>query len=217
MQFKYLDKAELLGNCKRLPDSSIDVKTLKSEIDSIPDPLWNAEFRSVTHRDTSSLFVKGHPPIANIPEDNDRPILSSLPCIRQLIYDTLPGTPRKCLIAKLHPMGVIKLHPDGIPVRTPEQENSYDYFKSTIRIHIPVLTNQQVHFFVGDRFYHFDAGQVWAINNLSYHGVINQDPNAIRIHIIVDVIPNETQQEFLRQLPQPEGWKDNEMLRQLQN
>lgn len=185
------------------------------EVNAIPEALWNAEYRAQVHRDTSSVFVKGYPPVAERADDEDRLILRSLPYVREIIYSKLPGTPQKCLIAKLLPNGVIKLHPDGARKRTEKSATIYDYFKSTIRIHIPLRTNDKVHFFVGSQFYHFKQGEAWAINNLRVHGVLNSSTTEVRIHLIVDVVPDTDQQLMLGTLPEAVGWTDDAALRRL--
>lgn len=217
MMFTYLDKDRLLGNCKLIPVSALDIEHMHKEIATIPDELWNSRFRAEIHQDTSSVFLKGFPPIEKVPEDDDQAILSSLPFIREFIYTRLPGTPRKCLVAKLRPNGVIKLHEDGTRVRDDESALVYDYFKSTIRIHIPIVSNDKVYFFINNQFYTMPVGQVWAINNLCAHGVINNDPEMIRIHIIVDVIPNTEQQQQLQNFNEPAGWLNESAFRRLIN
>lgn len=69
-------------------------------------------------------------------------------------------------------------------------QDIYEYFRKTIRIHIPIITNNDVIFYCNDAFFNMRSGEVWAINNLSKHGVINQHPTIDRYHIIVDMYPN---------------------------
>ncbi len=206
MDWYYLDKDKLIGNCKKLTLKPIDIKKIITEIDTITGDQWNTQFRSKIHQDTQSIFLRGHPPIDNIPEDSDRNILSQLPYIKHFIHHELPGVPRKCLIAKLLPQGVIKLHEDGSKQRNPKSGLIYDYFKSTIRLHIPIVSNENVAFYIKNQFYNMPVGEAWAINNLSTHGVINNNTDLVRIHIIVDIIPNLSQQQFIQSCEEPTGW-----------
>lgn len=177
----HLDKFKLIKTCKRLP-INVDTNLLWKEIQSIPASYWG-EARSPVHNDVDALFVKGYPPIQNKPDD-ERAILASLPYIRKLIYVILPGTPAKCLIAKLNAHGVIPMHRDG---NGEPGQNIFEYFRKTVRIHIPVVTTDEVLFYCHSGFINMSEGEVWAINNLADHGVINLHPFTDRYHLIVDM------------------------------
>lgn len=212
---EYLDKSDIVGNCRLLPFDEIDIDKVLQEIKLIPEEMWNAKYRATVHKDTSSVFLKGNPPIERIPEDNDQPVFSLLPYTRDMIYNKLPGSPGKCLVARLKPNGVIMAHIDGGTTRNNENALTYDYFKSTLRIHIPVVTNKNVHFFIKDRFYYLSTGSGWIIDNSARHGVINQDPEMTRIHIIVDIYPTQNQIDQIMSCSQPDGWIDNNVKERL--
>lgn len=52
------------------------------------------------------------------------------------------------------------------------------------RVHVPIITNKDVLFTVGGETINMKAGEVWAINNLIEHSVINK--GADRVHLIFD-------------------------------
>lgn len=58
------------------------------------------------------------------------------------------------------------------------------------RFHIPIKTNNKTFFVVeGEKFF-LEEGKVYELNNSKYHGVRNEGEEA-RIHLLVDVMPNE--------------------------
>ena len=59
------------------------------------------------------------------------------------------------------------------------------------RIHIPIITNDEVKFFISDEVKNLKAGEIWEINNREMHSVVNDGDNC-RVHMIIDwVIPGE--------------------------
>lgn len=66
---------------------------------------------------------------------------------------------------------------------------SYYWSKHT-RIHIPVITNDNVYMQVKDKNQYFAQGECWTLNTWYTHGAFNKS-NAIRVHLVVDVIPTK--------------------------
>lgn len=67
------------------------------------------------------------------------------------------------------------------------------------RVHIPIITNDQVAFVVGGEEINMQVGEFWEINNGVDHAVENRSDED-RIHIIIDWMPNyagESQEEAL--------------------
>jgi hypothetical protein len=53
---------------------------------------------------------------------------------------------------------------------------------------VPVITNTECIFSVGDESRNLDAGQIWIIDNVNrYHSVENKGNND-RVHLIIDAI-----------------------------
>jgi len=208
-----IDKNQIIGACRRLP-LQIDTNKLLEEIRSIPAALWG-EQRANVHEQVSAVFVKGYPPVQRKPDD-DRPVLNTLPYLRKVIYEMLPGEPGKCVVADLKPKGRVLMHRDGY-LEDPKTQDRYfyDYFHSTLRFHIPITTNDQVAFFCHDGFYRMRVGEVWTINNTSDHAVINGHPTESRIHIIVDIHPNADMYALLEQSESGTGWMDKDALQLL--
>ncbi len=58
------------------------------------------------------------------------------------------------------------------------------------RFHVPIKTNDYVTFKSGTETKNLKAGILYELNNIKYHSVRN-DSNENRIHLILDVLPNE--------------------------
>jgi aspartyl/asparaginyl beta-hydroxylase (cupin superfamily) len=84
-------------------------------------------------------------------------------------------------IAKMRGGGVILPHTDsGIG------------FILSHRIHIPLVTNENVIFKVDNEEFYFAKGNVYEINNIKEHSVLNHNPpDYNRIHLIFDYISSE--------------------------
>jgi hypothetical protein len=58
------------------------------------------------------------------------------------------------------------------------------------RFHVPIKTNSKIFFTVEDEKFFLEEGKIYELNNSKYHGVRNESDEA-RIHLLVDVMPNE--------------------------
>ena len=210
------DPYEYITRCMRLP-IEFDAERALREVRSIPRERYDNISRSPTHNDVQAIFIKGYPPRLEKPDD-DREVLKSLPYIASFIKNSLPGTPCKCMIAELIPNGIIPVHSDA-PVYSDGQPvqgiKNASYFEDTIRLHLPVATSGLTSFFNNGEFFHMNEGEVWAINNLEIHGVINDHPTDARIHIIVDILPNEKTEAVVKNAERVEGSFDRNLLARL--
>jgi hypothetical protein len=92
-----------------------------------------------------------------------------------------PGDFINIQIAKMKGGGVILPHTD-----------SYLNFVFSHRIHIPLVTNENVIFTIDNEDFYLESGNVYEINNLKKHSVINNNPESFnRIHLIVDYLSSE--------------------------
>ena len=173
-----VDKHTLVGGCSRL-DMQVDADRLAAEFETIPDdglgqpgrarqsapkgqcdlPAWLCAGRGLQARRGS--FDPGVPAV-----------------YEELINETIGTKPLRCLLARLGPGDWIRQHVDYGP-----------YFDKTVRIHVPVMTNDHVDMYVHEHCYHMQVGEVWAINNLARHAVCNGDDSIYRTHIICDFLP----------------------------
>jgi Aspartyl/Asparaginyl beta-hydroxylase len=58
------------------------------------------------------------------------------------------------------------------------------------RFHVPIKTNSLVLFTSGQEIRHLQLGHAYELNNINYHSVVNGSKEP-RIHLIIDVLPNE--------------------------
>lgn len=61
------------------------------------------------------------------------------------------------------------------------------YWRTHLRIHIPVITNPGVLFTCGDETVHMEAGSCWVFNSFLQHDVQNRG-DAQRIHLVLDTV-----------------------------
>lgn len=194
------DKRRHVTACKRL-SVRVDAARLQAEVQALPPRLWG-NVRAPVHRETRSLFLKGHAPALQIAGDPEQPALDSCPYIRELLYGLLPGAPGKCLLAGLKPRGTVYPHMDA----------TNDYFVSSFRVHLPVFTNPQVSLFCNGRFFRMAPGEVWTLNNLAPHAVVNDHPSEERVHLIFDVFPAPEAVALVDRAPEAEGRDDAVLL-----
>lgn len=182
-----LDKGALIGECVRLR-LHVDAAALLAELQSLPDePFGGTSGRIGVHGAAQALFLRGHAPAEGPLPIDDREILAHLPRMQALIGRELPGQPQRCLIASL-PAGVrVPLHIDQAP-----------YFDQTIRLHIPLESNERAFMVAGESSYVMRVGEVWALNNSALHGVWNADARRTRVHLICDRTPDEALLAALR-------------------
>jgi len=80
------------------------------------------------------------------------------------------------LIVNLKPKGMIDTHTDG----------GSRYFELGHRLHIPIKTNEDVFFTVGNMRENMKVGKIYEIDNLNSHSVENHSTEN-RIHLIMDI------------------------------
>lgn len=92
-----------------------------------------------------------------------------------------PGYFVRAILTRLPPGGEIHPHVD----------EGYS-LKRCHRIHVPVVSNSNVLFRVGELTFHMPVGEMWEINNRRIHAVKNGGAEA-RVHLIMDYVqPGET-------------------------
>lgn len=71
-----------------------------------------------------------------------------------------------------------------------KHNDSNEYLDIARRHHIPIFTNNNVFFNIEGGSLNMLEGECWEINNMKEHEVINNS-NQDRIHLMIDIIPNE--------------------------
>ena len=176
--FPLLDKTALIGACARL-GRTCDAARLQAEVAALPARFWGQTGGRVgVHTPAQAVFLRGHAPAEGELPVADREALPYLPYVRELIHESIPAPPLRCLLALLPAGAVIAPHIDRA-----------DYFSKTIRLHLPVTTSADVWMYCAGNLYRMRTGEIWALNNSTVHGVVNADAQRSRIHLICDFLP----------------------------
>ncbi|MEM1153181.1 MAG: aspartyl/asparaginyl beta-hydroxylase domain-containing protein, partial [Pseudomonadota bacterium] len=107
----------------------------------------------------------------------DRAILTSMPYAKELIR-SIGAKPLRCVLARLKAGDSIRSHIDRGPILV-----------RSIRIHVPVITNDEVEMHCNGSAYRMKAGEMWVINNGAEHAAHNLHASEDRIHLICDYLP----------------------------
>ena len=168
------------------PLGRVDIAALREAVLAIPEDVWNAEnadkpnrfdaldatrhiiFRFVSNlRDWRSHYGR---PLW----DEWRPLLEPVLAQATADYGYARGEFPRVMLARMAPGGVIHPHRDENPAA-----------KWPHKIHVPLLTNPDVTFFVDGKDYHFAEGEAVEVNNMGLHAVRNAG-NSDRIHLIFE-------------------------------
>lgn len=201
-----LDKAALIGACARLP-IAVDAMRLRAEVDALPESLWETRGgRLGPHDAARAVFLRGYAPAEGRGKPvEDREALAQLPYAREIITRLLPAPPQRCLLARLPAGAMVPPHSDIGP-----------YFLKTIRIHVPVITHENVWMYCDGRVFRMQAGEVWALNNIAEHAVWNADATRPRTHMICDYLPSPALLDLLARAERNLGTVNAEVERHLQ-
>lgn len=164
----------------------VDVAALRDDILAIPEQVWAQENAEKPNRfealdRTQHIVFRFVSNLDNWRQSYDRPIWDSWrdriePILAKATapYGYTNGAFPRVMLARMAPGGVIHPHVDAnLAARWPH------------KIHIPILTNPQVKFFVDPEWHHFDAGYAYEVNNLGRHAVKNEGTTE-RIHLIFE-------------------------------
>ena len=201
-----LDKTALIGACARLP-LSIDAARLRTEVEALPESLWETRGgRLGPHDAARAVFLRGYAPAEGRGKPvEDRDSLAHLPYARDIITQLLPAPPQRCLLARLPAGAMVPAHSDLGP-----------YFLKTIRIHVPVITHENVWMYCDGCVFRMQAGEVWALNNIAEHAVWNADATRPRTHMICDYLPSPALLDLLARAERNLGTVNAEVERHLQ-
>ena len=167
----------------------IDVAPLAEAVAAQDEAAWNEHADRQkdyeVHRQTQSIVLL----FADIDDWPD------LKVVRQQGWDRLASVAAPLMdsiIARWYPPGgriiramVAKLPPG---CRIDPHRDRHPSFGCGHRIHVPITTNTGVRFSVDGRPYSLQVGQVYEINNIKVHSVINRG-STDRIHFIFDYVP----------------------------
>lgn len=175
----------------------IDLSAIRDDIGSIPEEIWDLENASKPNRfetldRTRHIVFRFIKDLADWRQSYDRPLWAAWrsrlePILQRAVapYGYARGAFPRVMLARMAPGGIIHPHTDNMPSATWPH-----------KIHVPIMTNEQVRFFIEPNTFHFKEGQAVEVNNLGVHAVKN-DGDTDRIHLIFEYYD----------LDQP-SWKD---------
>ena len=116
----------------------------------------------------------------------DTPMLAACPYFRQVL-DTFKTPLLAVRLMRLTPGSVIKEHND--------MDLSFE--DGTVRIHVPVVTNAGVEFYLNRSRVVLDAGSAWYLRLSDPHSVVNGG-SSDRVHMVIDAEVNRWVADILK-------------------
>ena len=165
---------------------TIDIAALRDAVLAIPEAVWDAEnavkpnrfetlasTRHIVFRFVSN-FIDWRDSYERPAWQEWKPLLDPVMSAATADYGYRRGAFPRVMLARMAPGGEIQPHRDSNPAA-----------QWPHKIHIPLLTNPDVTFFVDDVPYHFEEGGAVEVNNMAYHAVTNRG-STDRIHLIFE-------------------------------
>ena len=72
------------------------------------------------------------------------------------------------------------------------------YWRTHLRIHVPIITNPGVQFTCGEEVVHMAAGECWVFDSFAPHGVRNRGDER-RVHLVLDTVGSEHHWDLIEQ------------------
>lgn len=164
----------------------VDIAALKAAVLAIPEAVWDAENAGKPNRfealdKTRHIVFRFVDSVRDWRGSHDRPawaewrdLLSPVLQAAAAPYGYANGMFPRVMFARMAPGGEIKPHRDANAAA-----------KWPHKIHVPLLTNDKVTFFVDGTGYHLPEGEAAEVNNMGVHAVKN-DGDTDRIHLIFE-------------------------------
>jgi len=165
---------------------TLDVSRLREAVLAIPEAEWDAENADKPNRfealtSTRHIVFRFVSNFIDWRTSYDRPLWAEWrPLLEPIMtqatadYGYARGAYPRVMLARMAPGGTIDSHYDSNPsAQWPH------------KIHVPLVTNPGVTFFVDQVGYHFDVGEAVEVNNMTYHAVTNRGATD-RIHLIFE-------------------------------
>jgi hypothetical protein len=171
---------------RRLP-LDCDVAGLQADLDAVAPSQWHAHFNTGYYEgDWSGVPLRAQPGIhvplytdPNRTDFADTEAMQSCTAVPALLA-TIPGRLEAVRFLRLAAGSAILEHRDaGLRVED-----------GVFRLHIPVRTNPEVEFRVGDRLVHMAEGECWYVNFDLPHALANHGTSD-RVHLVVDGVVDD--------------------------
>ena len=164
----------------------VDIGALREAVLQIPEELWNLEDslkpnRFETLDRTRHIVFRFVKDLKDWRTDYERPLWSQWRPLLQPVLDAAVkpygyqrGVFPRVMLARMAPGGIIQPHRDNMPAALWPH-----------KIHVPLLTNDKVGFYIEPKTYYFPVGEAVEVNNLDVHAVKNEG-DSDRIHLIFE-------------------------------
>ena len=176
----------------------VDISALKAAVLALPEAQWDAENATKPNRfealdKTRHIVFRFVDSVRDWRSSHDRPAWAEWRALLEPVmtaavapYGYANGQFPRVMFARMAPGGEIKPHRDANAAA-----------KWPHKIHVPLLTNDKVTFFVDSVGYHLPEGEAAEVNNMSVHAVKN-DGDTDRIHLIFEYFdPDQPTPEWL--------------------
>jgi hypothetical protein len=172
------DSIRRLGN--------VEIGPLRDAVLAIPESLWDAENEAKPNRfgaldATRHIIFRFVSNFLDWRDSYERPLWNEWkPLLEPVLsaatapYGYEHSAYPRVMLARMAPGGVIHPHRDQNPAA-----------KWPHKIHVPLLTNDGVTFYVDGNAYHLAEGEVVEVNNMGLHAVENRG-STDRIHLIFE-------------------------------
>ncbi len=100
-------------------------------------------------------------------------------------------------LCKKETIRLMNIPPDGIINTHIDHESGYE--DGFFRIHIPILTNNKVHFILNDHIIIMQSGAAWYANINLPHSVVNNGQTN-RVHLVIDCIRNNWSDDLFKSM-----------------
>jgi hypothetical protein len=164
----------------------VGIERLREAVLAIPEAMWDAENADKPNRfealdRTRHIVFRFIRDFQDWRTAYDRPLFAQWrellePVLAQAVapYGYSNADFPRVMLARMAPGGVIKPHRDANPAA-----------KWPHKIHVPLLTNDKVTFFIDGTGHHFVEGEAVEVSNMAVHAVENNG-DSDRIHLIFE-------------------------------
>lgn len=176
-----------------------DVPSLQDELKKLSDQHWNLHYQTLHYEgEWSALPLRSEDgSLDNVyistaanPQYKNTTLLNN-----SILFQGILANFQCPLLAvrllKLNAGAIIKEHRDA----------DMCFEKGEVRIHIPIITNEQVEFYLDKERIHVKEGECWYMNFNLPHSIINKS-EIDRVHLVIDATVNDWVNKLFQQ-PSP--------------
>ena len=173
-----------------------DADRMREEVRSLDTKTWQLHYQKLHYEGEWSAIplrsVDGQADnIIIAPQENaiyqDTIFLQASPYL-QTVLQTFKCPLQAVRLLKLNAGAIIKEHHDA----------ELNFEKGEIRVHIPVVTNDDVEFYLDSERMNLKEGECWYMNFNLKHSIINNS-KINRIHLVIDAVVNDWVKELFAQ------------------